>query len=138
MPLLADKCDDSFVHRDCISCCPPTCTFEKQCLGSNLHCLDGCYCPDGKCFMKKPCVHSWKLVPSDLRITSSFFCPLAGHQTYCNFLFLWNLVLEVMRRNGYFSLIKCSLLFKVPRKFGIYSPEVTHEKSFVLSIVNGI
>uniref|UniRef100_A0A3B4BJ50 VWFD domain-containing protein n=1 Tax=Periophthalmus magnuspinnatus TaxID=409849 RepID=A0A3B4BJ50_9GOBI len=31
----------------CISCCPPTCTFEKECLGTNLHCLDGCYCPDG-------------------------------------------------------------------------------------------
>ncbi|XP_073940124.1 otogelin-like protein isoform X9 [Castor canadensis] len=45
-PACIDKCDDSFVHRDCISCCPPTCTFEKQCLGSNLHCLDGCYCPD--------------------------------------------------------------------------------------------
>ena len=53
LPVLVDKCDDSFVHRDCISCCPPTCTFEKQCLGSNLHCLDGCYCPDGKCFVKE-------------------------------------------------------------------------------------
>lgn len=53
LPIAADKCDDSFVHRDCISCCPPTCTFEKQCLGSNLHCLDGCYCPDGKCFMNE-------------------------------------------------------------------------------------
>lgn len=52
LPILADKCDDSFVHRDCISCCPPTCTFEKQCLGSNLRCLDGCYCPDGKCCIK--------------------------------------------------------------------------------------
>ncbi|KAH0616709.1 hypothetical protein JD844_028040 [Phrynosoma platyrhinos] len=39
-------CEDTFIHRDCISCCPPTCTFEKDCLGSNLHCLDGCYCPD--------------------------------------------------------------------------------------------
>uniref|UniRef100_G3RGH6 Otogelin like n=1 Tax=Gorilla gorilla gorilla TaxID=9595 RepID=G3RGH6_GORGO len=47
-PACTDRCDDSFVHRDCISCCPPTCTFEKQCLGSNLHCLDGCYCPDNK------------------------------------------------------------------------------------------
>lgn len=53
LPILADKCDDSFVHRDCISCCPPTCTFEKQCLGSNLHCLDGCYCADGKHFVKE-------------------------------------------------------------------------------------
>uniref|UniRef100_K7G6F8 Otogelin like n=1 Tax=Pelodiscus sinensis TaxID=13735 RepID=K7G6F8_PELSI len=45
-PACTEKCEDSFVHRDCISCCPPTCTFEKDCLGSNLHCLDGCYCPD--------------------------------------------------------------------------------------------
>lgn len=42
-----DGCEDTFVHRDCISCCPPTCTFENECLGTNLHCLDGCYCPDG-------------------------------------------------------------------------------------------
>lgn len=42
-----DGCEESFVYRDCISCCPPTCTFEKECLGTNLHCLDGCYCPDG-------------------------------------------------------------------------------------------
>lgn len=46
----ADRCEDSFVHRDCISCCPPTCTFDKECLGTNLHCLDGCYCPDGKMY----------------------------------------------------------------------------------------
>ncbi|KAI1238975.1 Otogelin-like protein, partial [Lamprotornis superbus] len=45
-PACTEKCEDTFVHRDCISCCPPTCTFEKDCLGSNLHCLDGCYCPD--------------------------------------------------------------------------------------------
>ncbi|KTG01652.1 hypothetical protein cypCar_00011127 [Cyprinus carpio] len=48
-PTCADGCEDSFVHRDCISCCPPTCTFEKECLGTNLHCLDGCYCPDAEC-----------------------------------------------------------------------------------------
>ncbi|KAJ8245393.1 hypothetical protein GJAV_G00270270 [Gymnothorax javanicus] len=48
-PQCSDGCEDSFVHRDCISCCPPTCTFEKECLGSNLHCLDGCYCPDAEC-----------------------------------------------------------------------------------------
>uniref|UniRef100_A0A2K6GUH7 Otogelin like n=1 Tax=Propithecus coquereli TaxID=379532 RepID=A0A2K6GUH7_PROCO len=54
--ILADKCDDSFVHRDCISCCPPTCTFEKQCLGSNLHCLDGCYCPDGLIMENGTCI----------------------------------------------------------------------------------
>ncbi|KAM6153043.1 otogelin-like protein isoform 1-T1 [Erethizon dorsatum] len=55
-PACTDKCDDSFVHRDCISCCPPTCTFEKQCLGSNLHCLDGCYCPDGLIMDNGTCV----------------------------------------------------------------------------------
>src|SRR4029434_4231891 len=53
---VADGCEDSFVHRDCISCCPPTCTFEKECLGTNLHCLDGCYCPDGVCVCVCVCV----------------------------------------------------------------------------------
>ncbi|XP_016281164.2 otogelin-like protein isoform X1 [Monodelphis domestica] len=55
-PACVDKCDDSLVHRDCISCCPPTCTFEKECLGSNLHCLDGCYCPDGLIMDNGTCV----------------------------------------------------------------------------------
>ncbi|KAB1269972.1 Otogelin-like protein, partial [Camelus dromedarius] len=77
-PACIDKCDDSFVHRDCISCCPPTCTFEKQCLGSNLHCLDGCYCPDGKCFMRETMSALMEIVPSDLRLMSQ--CPPSGLQ----------------------------------------------------------
>ncbi|XP_014343808.2 otogelin-like protein [Latimeria chalumnae] len=52
----SDKCEEKFVHRDCISCCPPTCTFEKECLGSNLHCLDGCYCPDGLILENGTCI----------------------------------------------------------------------------------
>ncbi|RXM32776.1 Otogelin-like protein [Acipenser ruthenus] len=52
----ADGCENSFVHRDCISCCPPTCTFERECLGSNLHCLDGCYCPDGLIMENGSCI----------------------------------------------------------------------------------
>ncbi|XP_078505406.1 otogelin-like protein [Lissotriton helveticus] len=55
-PACSEKCEDRFVHRDCISCCPPTCTFEKECLGSNLHCLDGCYCPDGLIMDNGTCV----------------------------------------------------------------------------------
>ncbi|KFQ95501.1 Otogelin-like, partial [Nipponia nippon] len=55
-PACTEKCEDSFVHRDCISCCPPTCTFEKDCLGSNLHCLDGCYCPDGLIMENGTCI----------------------------------------------------------------------------------
>ncbi|XP_067146027.1 otogelin-like protein [Apteryx mantelli] len=55
-PACTEKCEDSFVHRDCISCCPPTCTFEKDCLGSNLHCLDGCYCPDGLIMDNGTCI----------------------------------------------------------------------------------
>uniref|UniRef100_A0A671KM56 Otogelin-like protein n=1 Tax=Sinocyclocheilus anshuiensis TaxID=1608454 RepID=A0A671KM56_9TELE len=55
-PTCADGCEDSFVHRDCISCCPPTCTFEKECLGTNLHCLDGCYCPDGLILQNGTCI----------------------------------------------------------------------------------
>ncbi|XP_028823261.1 otogelin-like protein isoform X3 [Denticeps clupeoides] len=55
-PTCADGCEDSFVHRDCISCCPPTCTFERECLGTNLHCLDGCYCPDGLILQNGSCI----------------------------------------------------------------------------------
>ncbi|KAJ8402412.1 hypothetical protein AAFF_G00369010 [Aldrovandia affinis] len=55
-PHCTDGCEDSFVHRDCISCCPPTCTFEKECLGTNLHCLDGCYCPDGLILQNGTCI----------------------------------------------------------------------------------
>uniref|UniRef100_A0A8B9F9Z9 Otogelin like n=1 Tax=Amazona collaria TaxID=241587 RepID=A0A8B9F9Z9_9PSIT len=55
-PACTEKCEDSFVHRDCISCCPPTCTFEKDCLGSNLRCLDGCYCPDGLIMENGTCI----------------------------------------------------------------------------------
>ncbi|XP_068169533.1 otogelin-like protein isoform X4 [Antennarius striatus] len=55
-PSCNDGCEESFVHRDCISCCPPTCTFEKECLGTNLHCLDGCYCPDGLILQNGTCI----------------------------------------------------------------------------------
>ncbi|XP_028306522.1 otogelin-like protein isoform X2 [Gouania willdenowi] len=55
-PSCNDGCDNSFVYRDCISCCPPTCTFEKECLGTNLHCLDGCYCPDGLILQNGTCI----------------------------------------------------------------------------------
>ncbi|XP_069813259.1 otogelin-like protein [Dendropsophus ebraccatus] len=55
-PACTEKCENNFVHRDCISCCPPTCTYEKECLGSNLHCLDGCYCPDGLILDNGSCV----------------------------------------------------------------------------------
>ncbi|XP_075062082.1 otogelin-like protein [Mixophyes fleayi] len=55
-PACTERCEDNFVHRDCISCCPPTCTYEKECLGSNLHCLDGCYCPDGLILDNGSCV----------------------------------------------------------------------------------
>ncbi|KAM6437973.1 otogelin-like protein [Liasis olivaceus] len=55
-PACTDSCEDTFIHRDCISCCPPTCTFEKDCLGSNLHCLDGCYCPDGLILDNGTCI----------------------------------------------------------------------------------
>ncbi|XP_060891259.1 otogelin-like protein [Labrus mixtus] len=55
-PSCYDGCEESFVYRDCISCCPPTCTFEKDCLGTNLHCLDGCYCPDGLILQNGTCI----------------------------------------------------------------------------------
>eukprot|EP00062_Callorhinchus_milii_P019147 gi/632973492/ref/XP_007903181.1/ PREDICTED: otogelin-like protein [Callorhinchus milii] len=55
-PACIEQCEESLVHRDCISCCPPTCTFEKECLGSSLHCLDGCYCPDGLIMENGTCI----------------------------------------------------------------------------------
>uniref|UniRef100_A0AAQ4RHR6 Otogelin-like n=1 Tax=Gasterosteus aculeatus aculeatus TaxID=481459 RepID=A0AAQ4RHR6_GASAC len=55
-PSCNDGCEESFVYRDCISCCPPTCTFGKECLGTNLHCLDGCYCPDGLILQNGTCI----------------------------------------------------------------------------------
>uniref|UniRef100_H3DPH1 Otogelin like n=1 Tax=Tetraodon nigroviridis TaxID=99883 RepID=H3DPH1_TETNG len=55
-PSCDDGCEETFVHRDCISCCPPTCTFETECLGTNLHCLDGCYCPDGLILHNGTCI----------------------------------------------------------------------------------
>uniref|UniRef100_A0A3P8UUH2 Otogelin like n=1 Tax=Cynoglossus semilaevis TaxID=244447 RepID=A0A3P8UUH2_CYNSE len=48
-PSCNDGCEDSFVYRDCISCCPPTCR-------TNLHCLDGCYCPDGLILQNGTCI----------------------------------------------------------------------------------
>ncbi|KAM9311608.1 otogelin-like protein [Gastrophryne carolinensis] len=91
-PACTEKCEDNFVHRDCISCCPPTCTYEKECLGSNLHCLDGCYCPDGlildngSCVSVTscPCIYHGTAYPAGSRIEQECsMCVCAGGVWNC-------------------------------------------------------
>ncbi|KAG2462548.1 OTOG protein, partial [Polypterus senegalus] len=45
----AAECEGEFVYRECITCCPASCHGAKLCAQSKLHCLDGCYCPEGEC-----------------------------------------------------------------------------------------
>uniref|UniRef100_A0A3B3Y533 VWFD domain-containing protein n=1 Tax=Poecilia mexicana TaxID=48701 RepID=A0A3B3Y533_9TELE len=76
-PSCNDGCEESFVYRDCISCCPPTCTFEKECLGTNLHCLDGCYCPDE--WNVHPCISvplclSWNILCARTSASTRLVC----------------------------------------------------------------
>ncbi|KAL2310170.1 hypothetical protein Nmel_006413, partial [Mimus melanotis] len=40
-------CPAPLSHRECISCCPASCQQQPRCVGSELHCIDGCSCPDG-------------------------------------------------------------------------------------------
>uniref|UniRef100_A0A8D3CQY1 Otogelin n=1 Tax=Scophthalmus maximus TaxID=52904 RepID=A0A8D3CQY1_SCOMX len=44
------------VYRECISCCPESCSLERTCIDSKLACLDGCYCPDGLIYEDGGCV----------------------------------------------------------------------------------
>ncbi|RXN01931.1 Otogelin-like protein [Acipenser ruthenus] len=49
IPMCAVECDDKFIYRECITCCPVSCKIDKMCIDSKLQCLDGCYCPEGEC-----------------------------------------------------------------------------------------
>ncbi|MGH0122627.1 UNVERIFIED_CONTAM: hypothetical protein FKN15_029056 [Acipenser sinensis] len=49
IPMCAVECDDEFIYRECITCCPVSCNVDKMCIDSKLQCLDGCYCPEGEC-----------------------------------------------------------------------------------------
>ncbi|NWW84490.1 OTOG protein, partial [Rhynochetos jubatus] len=51
-------CAEPFTYNECINCCPVSCHQQSQCIDSELPCIDGCYCPDGKCLIyeKELCV----------------------------------------------------------------------------------
>ncbi|XP_078243433.1 otogelin [Pogona vitticeps] len=50
------KCEEHLVYHECIDCCPVSCPQKSHCVGSELPCVDGCYCPDGLIYENKLCV----------------------------------------------------------------------------------
>ncbi|XP_067347301.1 otogelin [Channa argus] len=66
IPRCAMQCPLSLQYRECISCCPESCSLERTCIDSKLACLDGCYCPEGLIYEDGVCV-----MPSD--------CPCEYH-----------------------------------------------------------
>ncbi|KFZ64051.1 Otogelin, partial [Antrostomus carolinensis] len=49
-------CAEPLTYNECISCCPVSCHQQPQCIGSELPCIDGCYCPDGLIYENELCV----------------------------------------------------------------------------------
>ncbi|NWZ99027.1 OTOG protein, partial [Nesospiza acunhae] len=49
-------CAEPLTYSECINCCPVSCHQQSQCIGSELHCIDGCYCPDGLIYENESCV----------------------------------------------------------------------------------
>uniref|UniRef100_A0A8C3GR29 Otogelin n=1 Tax=Cairina moschata TaxID=8855 RepID=A0A8C3GR29_CAIMO len=49
-------CLEPLTYNECISCCPVSCHQQSQCVGSELPCIDGCYCPDGFIYENELCV----------------------------------------------------------------------------------
>ncbi|NXN80297.1 OTOG protein, partial [Bombycilla garrulus] len=49
-------CAEPLTYSECINCCPVSCHQQSQCIGSELHCIDGCYCPDGLIYENELCV----------------------------------------------------------------------------------
>nr|XP_060610964.1 otogelin [Anolis sagrei ordinatus] len=64
----AVKCEENLVYNECIHCCPVSCQQKAYCIGSELPCVDGCYCPDGLIYENRLCVR-----PTD--------CPCDYHGT---------------------------------------------------------
>ncbi|NXO80532.1 OTOG protein, partial [Sitta europaea] len=52
----AVACAEPLSYSECISCCPVSCQQQPQCIGSELHCIDGCYCPEGLIYENELCV----------------------------------------------------------------------------------
>ncbi|XP_065695482.1 otogelin [Patagioenas fasciata] len=49
-------CVEPLTYNECINCCPVSCHQQSQCIGSELPCIDGCYCPDGLIYENGLCV----------------------------------------------------------------------------------
>ncbi|XP_074950764.1 otogelin [Phalacrocorax aristotelis] len=49
-------CAEPLTYNECINCCPVSCHQQSQCIGSELPCIDGCYCPDGLIYENELCV----------------------------------------------------------------------------------
>ncbi|XP_010083541.1 PREDICTED: otogelin-like, partial [Pterocles gutturalis] len=49
-------CAEPLTYNECINCCPISCHQQSQCIGSELPCIDGCYCPDGLIYENELCV----------------------------------------------------------------------------------
>ncbi|NXB53713.1 OTOG protein, partial [Leucopsar rothschildi] len=52
----AITCPAPLTFRECLRCCPESCHQQSQCIGSELHCIDGCYCPEGLIYENELCV----------------------------------------------------------------------------------
>ncbi|XP_077177718.1 otogelin isoform X2 [Paroedura picta] len=50
-------CEEHLVYNECIDCCPVSCQQKTQCVGSELPCVDGCFCPDGLIYENRLCVN---------------------------------------------------------------------------------
>ncbi|XP_068115978.1 mucin-2-like [Hyperolius riggenbachi] len=53
----AVPCDADLVYNECIACCPNSCQQRKQCIDSEISCVDGCYCSEGMIYENGSCVH---------------------------------------------------------------------------------
>ncbi|NXY23003.1 OTOG protein, partial [Atrichornis clamosus] len=63
-------CAEPLTYNECINCCPVSCHQQSQCIDSELHCIDGCYCPDGLIYESGLCV---KLMDCPCDYHGSFF-----------------------------------------------------------------
>ncbi|XP_069481476.1 otogelin [Ambystoma mexicanum] len=52
----AVHCDNDLIYNECINCCPVSCQQKKQCVDSELPCVDGCYCQEGLIYENGSCV----------------------------------------------------------------------------------
>ncbi|KAJ1177086.1 hypothetical protein NDU88_002349 [Pleurodeles waltl] len=52
----AIECENDLIYNECINCCPVSCQQKKQCVDSELPCVDGCYCEEGLIYENGVCV----------------------------------------------------------------------------------